>query len=452
MKGLSIRARLLVSSSVVLAGFLGLTGLALNQAFERSARAAAFQRLQSQVYMLLGAAEFDPDSGLFMPDRLPEPRLASTESGLYAQVLAEQGVVWRSQSTSGLRIPARSGGAPGDAMTGRLQSDRGDKLIFVSFPVDWETGEDKVTRYTFQIAEDERGLLAELGTFRRSLWIWLGAAGLALVLVQGVTLGWSISPLRRVARELREVEQGGRDRLSADYPRELRSLTGNLNQFIDQSRDRVERYRNALGNLAHSLKTPLAVVRGSFGEVDAGDQRRQLVLEQVKRMDQTIDYQLQRASALGRDPLAAPVAVKPVVDRLVAALLKVHATGKLELRVSVASKVRFAGDEGDLTEILGNLIDNACKWAAGIVVVTIEQQEGGGLHLTVEDDGPGIPQDRVASVLGRGQRLDPGIEGHGIGLAVVRDLVEEIYRGHLTINRSALGGSKVEAEIPAGAQ
>ena len=199
------------------------------------------------------------------------------------------------------------------------------------------------------------------------------------------------------------------------------------------------RHRNALGDLAHSLKTPLAVLRSAL-ESDADTaQFKSLCSEQLQQLDMTIQYQLQRAAAAGRQALGRPVEVKVAAERLAASLRKVYADREIEIGLEVEEGSTFFGDQGDLLEILGNVADNACKWARTRVDVAVSQDksDGGGarpgLRIRITDDGSGMPADKIQALMERGTRLDQVAEGHGIGLAVVRELVEEIYDGSIAI-------------------
>ena len=287
------------------------------------------------------------------------------------------------------------------------------------------------------------------------MWGWFAAAAVGLLAAQGIILSWSLAPLRRVAREVAEVESGARSELNARQPKELRPLTAALNTLIASGRRRVERSRNALADLAHSLKTPLAVLR-TASEDDAADASlRQTVRDQVTRMDLTVNYQLQRAAAAGRASLSPPVAIGPVAQRLRDSLAKVYADKSLEILVESDGDAVFVGDEGDLTEILGNLMDNACKWARSSVKTTASFERSPGsagttLRLAVEDDGPGIAPDEADRLLERGARADATTPGHGIGLAIVREIVCELYSGNLHIENSALGGARVVVSLDFG--
>ena len=447
---LSLNARLTLAASVVLAGFLGLTGLALDRAFAEAGLAAVRDRLQGQVYTLLTAADVDRRGRLVMPHALPEARLAAPDSGLYARIVAPGGaVLWHSPSLLGIDIAFPPAAGDGVAAFAPVRAGDGRELYALSFAVTWETGAGASLRLAFQVAESRAVLAGQAAQFRRTLWGWLGAAAIGLLLAQGLTLRFGLAPLRRVGAELDEVEAGRRRYLSDRYPREIARLSGRINAFIDSGRRRLERSRDALGALAHSLKTPLAVL-ASVLETDAdGETVRRTLEEQGARMRRTIDYQLQRAAASGPTPMAPAVALEPLARRIVEALAKVYADKGLSLEIDAAAGLAFNADEGDLTEILGNVLDNACKWARTRARVRIDTLDGSHtLRLRVEDDGPGIPADRLDAVLDRGVRADSATEGHGIGLAVVREIVVEVYGGRIEVGSGALGGAAVEIRLP----
>jgi len=457
---LSLNARLTLAASLVLVAFLGLTGLALERAFRNAGLAAVQDRLQGQVYTLLAAAELRADGRLLMPEALPDGRLASPDSGLYARVVDSAGaVLWQSPSVLGLRIPYPPTLADGVAAFAPVTASDGRPLYALSFSVQWETGADSSLRVSFEVAETRDILASQLSHFRRSLWGWLAAAAAALLLVQGLVMRFGLAPLRRVASELADIESGRRQQLSARYPRELTTLTEGINAFIESGRGRLERSRHALAELAHSLKTPLAVLRTLLDRGAGMEETRKTLAEQTTRMHRTIDYQLQRAAASGPTPLAPAVDIPTLVARLQDSLAKVYAHKNLDLQVAVQADIRFHGDEGDLMEILGNLLDNACKWAGKQIRLNISRvgegqdekmsdEESAALLVQVDDDGPGIPADKVDAVLGRGVRADVSTPGHGIGLAVVRDMVVEVYAGQVTIGASPLGGAAVSIRIP----
>lgn len=452
----SLNARLLIAASIVLVAFLGLTGFALDQAFRKSALTAVQDRLQAQVYMLLSAASFRAAEKHMLPDTLPDPRLSTPSSGLYAQMARHAGstdrLIWRSASLLGLTLPVSPPGTPGVPRFDRAMASDRTPLFMLSFTVRYELKKGSPRVYTVQVAETTQGYNDQVRIFRQSLWGWLAAVAAGLLAMQALILRWGLSPLRRVAAEVIEVESGRQAEIGGGYPRELQGLVINLNALIRNSKAHLERYRRALGDLAHSFKTPLAVLR-SAAEGDSGlPDLRATVSEQVDRLDRTVAYQLHRAAASGRSAMAKPIAVEPVVAKVVQSLNKVYAERRLQLHAEVVRGVDFYGDEGDLLEIIGNLADNACKWARRQVVIrarTLASERGGrpGLVIEVEDDGPGIPREQSEAIFTRGYRADTAVEGHGIGLAIVKELVEQVFNGELSLSKSALGGTKVVAEL-----
>ena len=448
----SLNRRLLVAASLTLVAFFGLTGVTLDRAFQDSAMTAVRERLQTQVYMLLGAADLPEGSILTLPDALPEARFSAPGSGLYASVVdADGNAVWRSRSMLGLTIPFEPPARPGLARFESVTESEGTPMFAVTFGVLWEQEAGEYIRYTFQVAESRHGFEALVGGFRRSLWGGLAIAALLLLAVQGAILRWSLKPLRQIAHDVAEIEAGHRGALSGLYPKELRTLTENLNLLIRHSQEHLERYRNALADLAHSLKTPLAVLNAAVQGHEPLDDLRHTVGEQAARMNRTVEYQLQRAAASGRIALAAPVSVEPIARKLIASLAKVYAGKSLRFEIVVDHQLSFHGDDGDLMEVLGNLADNACKWARSRVAVRAYLVPGAlpdsELVLEVEDDGPGIPPDKRQAILNRGERADPETSGHGIGLAVVSNIVEEVYRGTLEIESGSSNGTRVRARL-----
>jgi two-component system sensor histidine kinase PhoQ len=440
---LSLTARLLLASSAVLTGFLGVTGLVLDNAFRDSAETALRDRLQGHVYALLAASDQDARGVLQLPAELPDPRFSQIDSGLYAEVLDARGQsLWRGRSLLGVTLPPTPRPAVGERRFERVTSDRGAPLFSLSFTVSWESGAHGAPRYTYRVSENLASFNAQMNRFRRSLWGWLGAAALLLLGVQGVILRWSLAPLRRAAEDVRAIEAGLAERLHGEYPRELRALTDNLNGLLDSAGAHLQRYRDSLGNLAHSLKTPLAVLRAAVdGERDAVALRA-LAREQLETMTRLIEHQLQRAATVGRRALAAPVAVRPIAEQIVAALSKVYADRKLNIEVDADPQAEFSGDSGDLTEMLGNLLDNACKWGRARVRLRAVRQAAGALELIIDDDGPGIPEAQRRAVLERGVRTDSAVPGHGLGLDMVRETVR-LHQGELHLETGEWGGLRV---------
>lgn len=449
----SLHGRLLLAASLVLAGFLGLTGIALDRAYAESAEAAMWERLRGQVYGLLAAADVGADGQLKLPAELPDPRFSNPESGLYARVESHDGAYrWTSPSSLGRSLDYLEPTATAEWKQSRVDTGNGLPLLAVNFGVVWEDEEGGQRAYTFAVAESTHGLATQVGTFRHSLLLWLGGMALGLLLIQGFILRWGLRPLRSVARDLKRIEAGEQPFLSGAYPRELRGLTGNLNSLLHSAHIRQERYRNTLGELAHSMKTPMAIIQGALDTPGSRQELAAVVAEQSARVNRVVEYHLQRAATEGRSSLLKPLAVAPLVDQVTGALLKVYVDKGLRCRRVGDAEVQFAGDEGDLMEVIGNLLDNACKWARAEVVVRIaaDQRPGWsrpGLCVEVEDDGPGIPGEQADAVRRRGVRADQRTTGHGIGLAMTDEILR-LYGGSLAIGRGTSGGALVVARFP----
>ncbi|MDX2456654.1 MAG: ATP-binding protein [Gammaproteobacteria bacterium] len=444
----SLHSRLLLAASLVLAGFLGATGLALDKAFRVSAEAAMKDRLQSHIYALLAAADEDENGRMILPQELPEPRFSKPDSGLYAVITNHDNKsLWHSTSLTGRDIDVTEQQIPGERSFSRL-ARAGMQLYALAFGVAWEDDTGTEALYTFTVAEDTSVFQAEIDSFRSTLWRWLGGMAVVLLLAQGIILRWGLRPLRTVTADLQQIEKGRTDRLDGPYPRELSGLTSSLNSLIEHSKSVQTRYRNSLDDLAHSLKTPLAILQSScIDSNDAADASHALVSEQVDRMDEIINHQLQRAAVSGRTTLAKPVPVGKVVERLLRSLDKVYREKQVTVDLELDPSATFTGDEADLTEILGNLLENAYKYCHSKVRVSIgTDQHPDGVEISIEDDGPGIAPEQVDTVLQRGTRMDESIPGQGIGLSMAHEIVT-VYGGQLAFAASPLGGTLLQVSF-----
>jgi two-component system sensor histidine kinase PhoQ len=452
----SLSTRLLASVSVLLVIFFGLTIIALDLVFRDISERAIMDRLEVQVFALLSVSEESMRGGLEPAPQLAESRYNSPGSGLYGEIRrTDDATTWRSNSMVGTGLDFGGVLSPGQRRFGVLPLTNGSEVLALSLGIAWEFPNGSTRNFVYSVAENLDPYYAQLNRLRGQMFGWF--IGLMLLLLAALAFVFRsvLSPVRRVAREIEEIEIGQLSELGSGYPRELVGVTTNMNALLRSERERLARYRNTLGNLAHSLKTPLAVMRNLLGSETLRDApvARQLD-EQVSRMDDIVRYQLKRAAASGGTGLGqAPVDVQQTLESLRGALVKVYADRGLDLRLQVEPGCRFIGDQGDLTEIAGNLLDNACKWAHRTVSLSAAPllrpgARHAGLLLVIEDDGPGIAPDARARVLERGARLDERVSGQGIGLSVVRELAE-VSGGSVAIDDSPLGGARVEVQLPA---
>ncbi|MEP6940617.1 MAG: ATP-binding protein [Rudaea sp.] len=457
---LSLQARSLLAAGLVLAAFLGITGLALDRAIHETLLVSLQERLSSYAENYIAKSELSRARRWIPPDVDPDGFI-SPDSGMYAGVVGPveaDGVPfssWRSPSALGIadsELPFAGELRPGARIFSQTPVDgAGGKVYVFSMGVAWEHPKGPVP-ITIHIAEDAANLDAQQNVFRRSLMLYLGGLGIGLLVLLLALVRWIMMPIRRIGSELGRVERGELEQLSTTYPLELQLLAGNINDFIDSERNSLKRYRNTLSDLAHSLKTPLAVVRSQLEMGSEGEEFRWTVLEQVGRMDQIVAYQLSRAATSGHTTFAAPISVEAHAAEIVASLEKVYVAKNILCEFDIEPAARFYGEQGDLLELLGNLLENAFKWANHRVVLTaktlpVRATRRSGLLLVIEDDGPGIPENLVEHFMKRGVRGDERTQGHGIGLAIVQDMVKA-YRGTVSVARSeTLGGAAVSVRF-----
>jgi two-component system, OmpR family, sensor histidine kinase PhoQ len=469
----AITTRLVFASAVALVSFLTLTGWALDRAFERSAVEAIRLRLTGYFYSLLQESDVNVKGRLLLSDRMPQPEFDRPGSGLYAGVRGDD-FYWLSPSAIGRDMPFRQEMSKGEfVFSGPVNAPLIGNLYIYSHGVYFEDDDARVLDekpragtaggaasalqakpvYTFFVAEHENSLLKQKAAFRRTLLRYLGGFGVLLLVIQSLLLRLCLNPLRHVSKDLTEVERGTTEELVGPYPSELERLTSTLNRVIGAERDNLKRYRNTLGDLAHSLKTPLAVMRGLL---DSEPEKAQLVAgteEQIRRMNEIVAYQLARAASSGHKTFAAPMSIDKNAEEIVQSLEKVYAAKGVLCEFELDDAARFHGELGDVMEVLGNLLDNAFKWAKSRVVLTTRQigtskSRRMGLEICVEDDGPGIPEAKMADMLRRGVRGDERVQGHGIGLSTVSNVMDS-YQGQLNIDRSPeLGGARFSAVFP----
>ena len=290
---------------------------------------------------------------------------------------------------------------------------------------------------------------------KRSYMVWnwfvyVLVANLLLVIpLLWVAAWWSLRPIESLAKEVRELEEHHREKLNPITTRELTSLVRNLNRLLKSERERYDKYRTTLTDLTHSLKTPLAVLQSTLRSMRGAklsvDEAEPVMLEQISRISQQIGYYLHRASMRSGSALLSrelhPVA--PLLDNLTSALNKVYQRKGVSISLDISPEVSFIGEKNDFMEVMGNLLDNACKYCLEFVEISARQDED-QLHIFVEDDGPGIPQGKREQVFDRGQRADTLRPGQGVGLSVAREIVEQ-YDGRIEAGESLLGGARMEA-------
>jgi two-component system sensor histidine kinase PhoQ len=440
-KPISLRLRLVVLAVILLTVSLGLVGFAMDAAFHKSSEAGLQTRMESLVYLVLAAAEVADDGSLAVDDDPGDPRLGQPGSGIYAIVQGDRDQ-WASPSSLGIKLPELQQIQAGESDFVVVTDETG--FYTFRYGVSWELPDGRMLPVSVAIFVDPQELRQGTQAFRLGLWRSLGATGLILVLAQLLLLTLGLRPLRRITQDISGIESGKLERLEGNYPKELEPLRRNLNHLLDTEKANQTRYRNALDSLAHSLKTPLSVIRSSL-PADASS--KTLAMENaVTDMQRLIATRLQRAAASTRRSMAQAVDVRTQVERLVQSLKRVYSQQLINTDLIIEDSLAFYGEQRDLLELAGNLLDNAFKYGGGQVQVSAQTIDSAdprvGINLQVEDNGPGIAEEKCAQLLKRGVRGDERVEGHGLGLAIVLEIVSA-YNGDISIQHSDLGGACV---------
>ncbi|MFS1702894.1 ATP-binding protein [Alteromonas sp. AMM-1] len=439
MRSLSLRVRSLLIACVALVVFIPVTVLTLSQAYTSSLEEAKYNELKLMTLSLISVFEMD-DGAPVMPDMLFDEQLNLPNSGYLGVIQLTQATVWI--SASGLEthiesLPA-SPDVGGELYVAEHALDGQHPTYFAySYTAEFEDG-DNYLPVTFFVFNNNADFENERRIYLRSVWQYLIALGLGLIVLLVLGMNTLLKPVRALISEIEHTSNGQQQQLTANYPSEFTPLKQSINALLSAEAEQRQRYKNSLGDLAHSLKTPLAVALGTQG-LPASAQ------ESLQQIDALIQRQLKRATA-GTTSWDKGIAIAPVAQQISNALNKVYRDKALQIAVN-GEQGQFFGDKTDLMEILGNLMDNACKAAERHIQVTINETPY-QTELYIEDDGPGIPPEQVERLLTRGQRLDSYTEGQGIGMAVVADLLAA-YEAKLAIGRSELGGAMFTITFPA---
>ncbi|MFK7913211.1 MAG: hypothetical protein AB8B93_04810, partial [Pseudomonadales bacterium] len=369
-----IQTRLMILTSLVLALFLSLAGYVLDRSFQASVRAGAEEQLRLVIFSLMGSVT-DASGQIRVGVEVPEPRLVQPQSGLYAGVFGVLGeVYWRSPSSIAVEFEFPGAAAslqPGDFRFSELELGAVSRYS-LSYSVIWESVED--VQLVFNVVADQAPFARAVASFRRSLYGGLAAVIALFALVQALAVRWGLRPLRTMAEEVGELESGRREQLSSAYPAELKGLARNLDRFVSHEKRSRTRYRKAMEDLAHSLKTPLAVLRNGLRDqrLKSAPDQVELLGEQVDRMESTVSYQLSRASVTGPVIVGKPVRLAALVDRLLRALGTAYQEKNIQVETDIPESFYLRGDERDLLEMIGNLLENAFKYTDSRVLVRTE--------------------------------------------------------------------------------
>jgi signal transduction histidine kinase len=457
MRRSSLATRLFLSATAWVVVILLITGVILSSVY-RDATERAFDRRLNLYLRTLVAEVATPDEP---PDHqfqsLGEPLFELPLSGWYWQIIrtdSEKEEVRASRSLWDKKLPKlEDHGAELSAAgirLGYVEGPEAQTLRMVERPVD--LGSDG--KFLVDVAGDASEIFDETRNFDYYLGGTFIALSIVLVLTTIFQVRFGLAPLKRISDAIADIRSGRAERLEGEFPVEIAPLARETNALIDANREIVERARTHVGNLAHAIKTPLSVIVNEAAS-HSSDLFAAKVLEQADVMRDQVAHHLERARIAARLTIVGTITeVGPVVDALRRTMEKIHRDRGVAIEVASGSKAKFRGERQDLEEMVGNLVDNACKWAASRVFIEVlvdEPNEPGAtpmLRIIVDDDGRGLSEHERAQVSRRGQRLDESKPGSGLGLSIVVDLAA-LYGGSLTLGHAPTGGLRAELRLPA---
>jgi signal transduction histidine kinase len=448
----SLTLRLFLLTSLFALVGITLIAIVLSQLYRANAEGRFRELLTAHLYNLMGSVELDEDGNPVELSDMRDPRFSRYASGWYWTVnsLSDPAKRLASPSLAGASIPAPED-VPFDSNFQRQYSytDSSDQNISVIEGQVYLGDSNEI--FVFRVSGNRSEIAEETDAFVRRLILLLGLFAIGFVAASYgiVTLG--LRPITGATRRLADIREGRAQRLEGVFPREIAPLIEETNTLIESNRRVVERARTQVGNLAHSLKTPIAILQNEAANLDTPVRR--LIVEQTSLMKSRVDSYLNRARIAARHgTITSRTETGPVIERLVRVISKLNPDLKIELAVDDTTSVpAFAGEQQDLEEILGNLLENAARFAKSQIIVTPSTDKlssGPALALFIEDDGRGMNEDEIVLSLKRGMRLDETAPGSGLGLAIVKDIVAE-YDGTLSLDKSSLGGLRVHVTLPA---
>ncbi len=449
-RSLSFRLALYAAAGSAIA--LIAAGVIFIALFRQSVERNFDDRLDVLSRALVGASVSGEGLALDHTAGIGEPRFALPQSGWYWQIRDAEtgGILATSASLFGNTLPEID--LPDERDTIRVHTFRGPggrQLRSLERRV--RISDDQA--FAILIAGDAEALAEDVSRFRNTTIVTLGLFAIILALGAALLIRFGLQPLRNMRAALSRVRRGEAERLEGEYPSEIAPVIDDLNALLRSNREIVDRARTHVGNLAHALKTPLAVLQNEAADpanVDAAAMAAK-VREQTRAMNEQITHNLNRARmAAHTNVIGAITPVSEVIEGLARVMRKVHQDKGLMIHVTIPEDMKFRGERHDFEEMVGNLIDNACKWANSHVVIRASKLRGksrDSMILTVVDDGPGLPEDTETSALSRGERLDESKPGSGLGLSIVRELVR-IYDGNLVLESSEVGGLRVRLTLP----
>jgi signal transduction histidine kinase len=442
----SLALRLVLAAALWIAAALLIGGLVLSAIFKDYAERTFDGRLSVLLDSLIAVTELDENGRPKLTRGIGEPRFDMPYSGWYWEIAVGSSPLLRSRSLWNDALPLSVQTSATEPLFADVDGPNDENLRLVEREIGLPAARE---RFRYGVGGDRSEIDDEVRRFNTTLGWSLGILGLGLLTALLLQVRFGLQPLRRMRQAIVAVRTGRAQRLDGEFPVEIEPLSDELNILIDHNAAVLERARTQVSNLAHALKTPLSVLTNEAGSAGIGP-LADTVKRQTTAMRRHVDHYLSRArAAAATRVLGVRTDVAPVVEDLRRTLERIYVDRAVRVEVDATPGLAFRGERQDLEEMLGNLIDNACKWALARVTVSAHA-EADRILFTIDDDGPGLPADQRGAVFDRGTRLDESVPGSGLGLAIVRDIAE-LYHGAIALEDSALGGLRAVLTLPAAA-
>jgi signal transduction histidine kinase len=443
----TLRARLIIGAAIGIAVGVTVAGIFIAALFRQHATQIFEAELQGHLDELAALIDVTPEGAPQLNRRLSDPRFGQAGSGFAWQVSRDGQPLIRSISVAAEALPVSTEPLRGDEVRrSTLAGERGPMTVY-----ERNLDIEGAPLMRVQVSGDQAILDERVRVFNYSLAGSLALLALALVIASALQVAFGLQPMSRLRTALAAMKSGKAEKLPRNFPAEVQPLVDDLSGMIELNKEMLQRARAQAGNLAHGLKTPLAILADEAHRLSARGQGEAaaVIAQQSQRMQRQIDYQIARARAAASRSM--PGAIAPVAQTaqpIVSAMKRLYAAKALRFVVSIPEQLAVQCDPMDLGEMLANLIDNACKWGAQEVRISAaEESRAGPVAIIIEDDGPGLPPEAMDVVFRIGERLDEQVPGSGLGLPIVQDLAR-LYGGAIRLERAGGGGLRAILTLP----
>lgn len=434
----SLRKRFFMLTAMASIIVMLASSLILNYVYTQELKNETKDKLRLHIFNLLSVSNLENDQ-LALPIILSNPEFNREPSNAWAYVIDQDDQkIWQSLSLTEDLVINIEGQKTGEWQYGEF-SHKQEEFLWASYGVSWSQNKQS---YRYIIAVNRQTLDEVIFRFRAWLISGFIFVSVLFLIIQYWVLKLAFLPIQSLEYEITRLEKGKQDHITKRYPQELTGVSQNINALIKKEREQREKYRMSMANLAHSLKTPVAIIKNELSQ----HPHNKILSDALIRINETIEYQLRRAVISGPHRISQGVNIQDSINQILPALHKIHIDTDISVQQDIAQDAYFPGDNNDLLEVLGNLLDNSFKYAQSKICITANTTSS-QLTMIIEDDGAGLLQEECIIIFNRGQRLDERPIGQGLGLSIVKDIIES-YQGSIKAATSSIGGARFTITLP----